>query len=215
MLFWCYFTAARRNRIGRSRVRRKLVFAFRADRDLADGKALAELEQPAFGIERARGPGFFRKLMLRFVVTASGTHPIEASTATYIVASARVIRVVPEIVPPGRSDFGRKAYRSRAMPCAIPTMERLLPGWKASGNSAASRPRSSSSAMAGSGTEAPFPPPPRLPARLDFRRPEATFRIQWYRVLGKTSGSSDERAGSGTAQCSRAAAREPRRHRAP
>src|SRR5438445_526755 len=105
MLFWCYFTAARRNRIGRSRVRRKLVFAFRADRDLADGKALAE-----------------------------------------------------------------------------------------------------------PGTEAPFP---ASPPRLDFRRPEATFRIQWYRVLGKTSGSSDERAGSGTAQCSRAAARDPQRHRAP
>src|SRR2546425_929219 len=61
MLFWCYFTAARRNRIGRSRVRRKLVFAFRADRDLADGKALAEPEQPAFGIERAR-PGFLQEI---------------------------------------------------------------------------------------------------------------------------------------------------------
>src|SRR5712692_2497515 len=42
-------------------MRRKLVIAFRADRDLADGKALAELEQPAFGVERAR-PGFLQEI---------------------------------------------------------------------------------------------------------------------------------------------------------
>ncbi len=119
-------------------MRGKLALTVRADRNLADGEALAELEQPAFRIERALRPGFFRKLMLRLVVTASGTHPIEASTATYMAASARIIMVVPEIVPPGRSDFGRKAYRSCAMPCAICTMERLLSGWS-SGNSAASR----------------------------------------------------------------------------
>src|SRR4029077_11779011 len=44
-----------------SRMRRQLVLAFRADRDLADGKTLAELEQPAFRIERAR-PGFLQEI---------------------------------------------------------------------------------------------------------------------------------------------------------
>src|SRR6185312_315119 len=51
---------------------------------------------------RAPGAGFLRKLILRLVVTASGTQPIEASTATYIATSASVIKVGPEIVPPGR-----------------------------------------------------------------------------------------------------------------
>ena len=40
--------------------------------------------------------------MLRLVVTASGTGPIEASTPTYMVKSASAIMVGPEIVPPGR-----------------------------------------------------------------------------------------------------------------
>ncbi len=40
--------------------------------------------------------------MLRLVVTASGTGPIAASSATYMAKSASAIMVGPEIVPPGR-----------------------------------------------------------------------------------------------------------------
>src|SRR6266542_3552901 len=36
--------------------------------------------------------------MLRLTVTASGTQPIDASSATYIATSASIIRVVPDIV---------------------------------------------------------------------------------------------------------------------
>ena len=42
--------------------------------------------------------------MLRLVVTASGTGPIEASIATYIAKSASAIMVGPEMVPPGRNE---------------------------------------------------------------------------------------------------------------
>src|SRR5436190_22023564 len=103
-----YRMADGRDRIGRSRMRGKLVFALRADRDSADARRVPSLSS-RHSASSARGPGFFRKWMLRLVVTASGTQPIEASTATYIVASARIIMVVPERVPPGRIDRGRKA----------------------------------------------------------------------------------------------------------
>ena len=43
--------------------------------------------------------------MLRLVVTASGTGPIEARIATYIAKSVSPIMVGPEIVPPGRRIF--------------------------------------------------------------------------------------------------------------
>jgi hypothetical protein len=47
------------------------------------------------------------------MVTASGTGPMVASTATYIAKSASAIMVGPEIVPPGRIDMGRNAWRTR------------------------------------------------------------------------------------------------------
>ena len=43
--------------------------------------------------------------MLRLVVTASGTGPIEASTATYMAKSVSPIIVGPEMVPPGNSGW--------------------------------------------------------------------------------------------------------------
>src|SRR5690242_14723454 len=71
---------------------------------------------------RSRCAGLRRKLILRFVVTASGTGPIEASTATYIAKSVRPIIVGPEIVPPGRSDFGLNLRRTRQPRCQVSSM---------------------------------------------------------------------------------------------
>src|SRR5262249_42977602 len=62
---------------------------------------------------RSRGAGLRKKLMLRLMVTASGTGPIAASTATYMAKSASAIMVGPEIVPPGRTERWRKACRTR------------------------------------------------------------------------------------------------------
>ena len=50
------------------------------------------------------------------MVTASGTGPIAASTATYMAKSASAIMVGPEMVPPGRSEVSRKACRTRQPP---------------------------------------------------------------------------------------------------
>ncbi len=41
--------------------------------------------------------------MLRFVVTASATGPMDAKIAVYIVTSASANIAGPEIVPPGRN----------------------------------------------------------------------------------------------------------------
>src|SRR5229473_941996 len=61
---------------------------------------------------RGRGAGLRRKLMLRLVVTASGTQPIEARSAMYIVTSASIMRTGPETVPPGRVAFVCGASRT-------------------------------------------------------------------------------------------------------
>ena len=82
-------------------MRDRLFHAVRADRHLADRQPLAELEQTGLGDQVAR-VGLRRKLMLRLVVTASGSGPIDASTPTYMAKSASAIMVGPEIVPPGR-----------------------------------------------------------------------------------------------------------------
>src|SRR5262249_27813503 len=65
---------------------------------------------------RSRGAGLRRKLMLRLMVTASGTGPIAPSTATYMAKSASAIMVGPEIVPPGRTCSSRNACRTRQPP---------------------------------------------------------------------------------------------------
>ena len=56
--------------------------------------------------------------MLRLVVTASGTRPTEARTATYMAKSASSIMVAPDRVPPGRNELPEKRQRTRtaAMP---------------------------------------------------------------------------------------------------
>src|SRR3954471_12925900 len=66
--------------------------------------------------------GLRRKLMLRLVVTASGTGPTEASTATYIAKSVSPIIVGPEIVPPGRSDLSLNTRRTRDPQCQASSM---------------------------------------------------------------------------------------------
>src|SRR5207253_2030926 len=58
---------------------------------------------------RSRGAALRKKLMLRLMVTASGTGPMAASTATYMAKSASAIIVGPEIVPPGRTDLAHPA----------------------------------------------------------------------------------------------------------
>ena len=55
--------------------------------------------------------------MVRLVVTASGTQPIAESTATYMAKSASDIMVVPDSVPPGRSEFWLNGWRNRQPPC--------------------------------------------------------------------------------------------------
>ena len=84
----------------------RVFMAVRADRDLAHGEPFAELHQLRLGDEVALG-GRRRKLTLKLVVTASGTGPIEASTATYRAKSASAIMVGPEMVPPGRMKLSR------------------------------------------------------------------------------------------------------------
>src|SRR5215208_7009940 len=73
------------------------------------------------------GGGFLRKLMFRFVVTASGTHPMDARMATYMVTSASCMRTGPETVPPGRVEFFRSSRRTRAPPCHTSTIAKPLP----------------------------------------------------------------------------------------
>jgi hypothetical protein len=82
----------------------EIVLAVGANADFADGQPLAELDQACLGNEIARR-GLLRKLMVRLVVTASGTQPIAESTAIYIAKSASDIMVAPDSVPPGRSEF--------------------------------------------------------------------------------------------------------------
>src|SRR5262245_26116630 len=62
---------------------------------------------------RSRAAGLRKKLMLRLMVTANGTGPTAASTATYMAKSASAIMVGPEIVPPGRTETWRNACRTR------------------------------------------------------------------------------------------------------
>ena len=66
--------------------------------------------------------------MLRLMVTASGTGPIAASTATYMAKSASAIMVGPEIVPPGRSEASRKACRTRQPPSHSASIDSPLSG---------------------------------------------------------------------------------------
>src|SRR5215468_7850122 len=96
---------------------------------------------------RSRGAGLRKKLMLRLMVTANGTGPTAASTATYIAKSASAIMVGPEIVPPGRSERWRKACRTR-QPCShTASIARPLSGWKTCGNSARKKCSSSSTVI--------------------------------------------------------------------
>ena len=71
-------------------MRDEIDLAFGADSDLADGKAAAELDQPAVRLQCPR-----RRLAA-------------ASTATYMVKSVSIIMLAPEMVPPGRSVRGWK-----------------------------------------------------------------------------------------------------------
>src|SRR6516165_4714083 len=85
---------------------------------------------------RSRGAALRKKLMLRLMVTANGTGPIAASTATYIARSASAIMVGPEIVPPGRTERWRKACRTRQPRSHTASIARPLSAWKTCGNSA-------------------------------------------------------------------------------
>jgi hypothetical protein len=69
-------------------VRNEIIVAFAANRDLADREPPADFHQSAIGDERPR-QWLLQELILRLAVTASGTQPIEPSTATYIVALCR------------------------------------------------------------------------------------------------------------------------------
>ena len=99
---------------------------------------------------RSAAPGLRKKLMLRLVVTASGTGPIEASTATYMAKSASAIMVGPDMVPPGRMKSSRYAWRTRAAPCQISSMVRPLPALNTWGNSLRRKRSSSLCVSAGS-----------------------------------------------------------------
>ena len=68
--------------------------------------------------------------MLRLMVTASGTGPIAASSATYMATSASAIIVGPEIVPPGRSDPSRNACRTRQPPSHSASIDKTALGMK-------------------------------------------------------------------------------------
>ena len=84
--------------------------------DLAHGKPLAKLDQAAPPRSGRAPRRFRRKLMVRLVVTASGTQPIADRTARYMVKSASAIMIGPETVPPGRSDSRWKCRRTRQPP---------------------------------------------------------------------------------------------------
>src|SRR5262249_22920625 len=97
---------------------------------------------------RSRRAGFRRKLMLRLMVTASGTGPTAPSTATYMAKSASAIMVGPEIVPPGRMEFSWNIWRTRQPPSHTASIASPLSGWKTCGNSAARKRPSSSTVIA-------------------------------------------------------------------
>src|SRR5205085_264714 len=110
----------------------------------------------------ARGGGLLRKLMLRLVVTASGTQPIDASTAIYIARSLRPIMATPEIVPPGRSARGWKACRTRQPRCQTLRIDTPFSRSNMRGNSADSRRSSSSAVSLASGMRRPPAFAPRI-----------------------------------------------------
>ena len=94
--------SCRRDRVGRGDMGDRLVLAVRADdRPRPTASRLPSLSS-RHSARRSRWAGLRRKLMLRLVVTASGTGPIEARMPTYIAKSASAIMVGPEMVPPGR-----------------------------------------------------------------------------------------------------------------
>src|SRR5258705_3589335 len=99
---------------------------------------------------RSAALGLRKKLMLRLVVTASGTTPIDDSTATYMAKSASAIMVGPDMVPPGRMKSSRYAWRTCAPPCQISSMERPLPALNTWGNSLRRKRSSSLCGSAGS-----------------------------------------------------------------